>query len=150
MRAGIASWTFRTPATRAAACGFQTSRVVRTVKPIAGDNTAQIQAAIDEVSKLALEPDGFRGAVLLERGRYDVGAEIQHCGQRRRAAGQRIGRERDGAPRHGCAAPGVRVAGAGTWQPDGKPARVSDAYVPAGASSVRVDATAGFRQAIVC
>src|SRR5687768_3538432 len=47
-------------------------RVVRTVKPIAGDNTAQIQAAIDEVAKLSVDSSGFRGAVLLERGTYDV------------------------------------------------------------------------------
>jgi hypothetical protein len=38
-------------------------RVVRTVKAITGDNTAQIQAAIDEVSKLEPDTNGFRGAV---------------------------------------------------------------------------------------
>src|SRR5687767_4082854 len=37
-------------------------RVARTVKPIEGDNTAHIQAAIDDVSKLAADANGFRGA----------------------------------------------------------------------------------------
>ena len=52
-------------------------RVARTVKPVAGDNTAQIQAAIDEVSKLAPDANGFRGAVLLERGTYDVAGSLR-------------------------------------------------------------------------
>jgi hypothetical protein len=43
--------------------------VKRTVKPIAGDNTAGIQSAIDEVSALPLEGK-FRGAVLLAPGTY--------------------------------------------------------------------------------
>ncbi|WP_420156076.1 DUF6298 domain-containing protein [Siphonobacter sp.] len=37
-----------------------------------GDATARIQAAIDYVSKLPLTTDGFRGAVLLEKGLYEV------------------------------------------------------------------------------
>src|SRR5918992_226844 len=41
-------------------------RVARTVKPLTGDNTAQIQAAIDDVATLSIDSSGFRGAVLLE------------------------------------------------------------------------------------
>ena len=52
-------------------------RVVRTVKAITGDNTAQIQAAIDEVSNLPVDASGFRGAVLLERGTYDVDGTVR-------------------------------------------------------------------------
>ncbi len=37
-----------------------------------GDDLARIQAAIDEVSRLALDARGFRGAVLLRRGQYRV------------------------------------------------------------------------------
>jgi hypothetical protein len=43
-------------------------RVARTVKPLGGDNTPQIQAAIDEVSKLPRDAGGVRGAILLEPG----------------------------------------------------------------------------------
>ena len=52
-------------------------RVARSVKPVAGDNTAHIQAAIDEVSKLPLDANGFRGAVLLDRGSYDIAGTLR-------------------------------------------------------------------------
>src|SRR5262245_16040891 len=43
------------------------------VNPIEGDNTRQIQAAIDYVSQLPADERGFRGAVLLTKGRHLVG-----------------------------------------------------------------------------
>lgn len=46
--------------------------MVRTLTPIAGDNTARIQAAIDSVAKLPLNPQGIRGALKLEAGMYRV------------------------------------------------------------------------------
>lgn len=50
--------------------------VKATISPADGDATARIQAAIDEVAKLPLGKDGFRGALLLEKGRYDVGGTL--------------------------------------------------------------------------
>ncbi len=38
----------------------------RTIGPVEGDDTASIQAAIDEVEALAPDVDGFRGAVALD------------------------------------------------------------------------------------
>jgi hypothetical protein len=46
---------------------------VVTLSPIAGNNRGQIQAAIDQVSQLPLNANGYRGAVLLTRGTYEVG-----------------------------------------------------------------------------
>jgi len=43
---------------------------------IAGDATALIQTAIDYVGKLPLDKNGFRGAVFLERGTYNVGGSL--------------------------------------------------------------------------
>jgi hypothetical protein len=43
-----------------------------TIGPVAGDNRANIQEAIDRVSRLPLDANGFRGAVLLTKGRYPV------------------------------------------------------------------------------
>ena len=37
--------------------------VKETIWPVAGDNTANIQAAIDKVSAMPLDRNGFRGAV---------------------------------------------------------------------------------------
>jgi hypothetical protein len=43
---------------------------------IAGDATALIQTAIDYVGKLPLDKNGFRGAVFLEKGTYNVGGSL--------------------------------------------------------------------------
>jgi hypothetical protein len=46
------------------------------VSPAPGDASARIQAAIDKVSRLPLDPYGFRGAVLLQPGEYDISSHI--------------------------------------------------------------------------
>lgn len=46
------------------------------VEPGEGDDTARIQAAIDFVSYLPVQADGFRGAVLLKKGTYDIFGEL--------------------------------------------------------------------------
>src|SRR3954447_25474200 len=56
--------------------GLPTARVVRTIGPVEGDNTAQIQAAIDSVATLAPGADGLRGAVLLKTGEYQVSGTV--------------------------------------------------------------------------
>lgn len=46
--------------------------VVKTISPIAGDNTSHIQAALDEVGRMPLNANGIRGALLLQAGSYNV------------------------------------------------------------------------------
>ncbi|MDH7571641.1 MAG: hypothetical protein QHJ73_18845, partial [Armatimonadota bacterium] len=48
-----------------------------TVTPGEGDDGARIQAAIDAVSALPLDAEGFRGAVLLKRGRYEISGSLR-------------------------------------------------------------------------
>lgn len=50
--------------------------VVLRVKPIEGDNTAHLQNAINQVAALPLQENGFRGAILLEKGRYSVAGQL--------------------------------------------------------------------------
>lgn len=50
--------------------------VVRTVSPRTGDNLLNIQSAIDEVSTMPLNLNGFRGAILFKAGRYFVDGTI--------------------------------------------------------------------------
>jgi hypothetical protein len=50
--------------------------VVQTLSPGGGDDHAEIQAALDAVSALPLNPDGFRGAVLLAAGTWQVGEPL--------------------------------------------------------------------------
>src|SRR5436190_1629410 len=44
--------------------------------PVAGDNTENVQAAIDRVSALPLDKSGFRGAVVLRAGYYRMATPI--------------------------------------------------------------------------
>ncbi len=46
--------------------------VVKTISAIEGDNTAHIQAALDEIGALPMDENGLRGALLLEAGTYDI------------------------------------------------------------------------------
>ena len=51
---------------------------VKVVVPLkSGDATARIQSAIDYVSSLPLNKSGFRGAVLLQKGLYQVDGALQ-------------------------------------------------------------------------
>jgi hypothetical protein len=51
--------------------------VVKTIGSSAGDNTANIQTAINEVAIRPLDANGFRGAILLTAGAYRVSGTIQ-------------------------------------------------------------------------
>lgn len=53
-----------------------TVEVKKTISPIAGDNTAHIQAAIDEVAQLLPNANGHKGAVLLSAGKYEIRGTI--------------------------------------------------------------------------
>ncbi len=51
--------------------------VVLSITPVEGDNTAHVQAAIDQVSALPLDANGFRGALLLEAGSYPISGSLR-------------------------------------------------------------------------
>ena len=64
-------------------CGYMASETaipnvaVKVIVPtVKGDATAQIQKAIDYVSSLPLNAQGFRGTVLLEKGTYDIAGNL--------------------------------------------------------------------------
>ena len=48
-----------------------------TVEPGKGNDALRIQASIDRVSKMPLDKNGFRGAVLLKKGRYELAEPIK-------------------------------------------------------------------------
>ena len=50
---------------------FDAARTV-TVSPVAGDDTASLQAAIDAASAMPLQADGFRGLVRLSAGEFQI------------------------------------------------------------------------------
>ena len=97
--------------------------------PAAGDNTARIQAALDNAT----------GAVVLAAGEYEIAGtlSITHSGVVLRGEKGAVIRL-TGKPHRF-----LEIHGAGTWQEEGAAAPVLEAYVPAGASSFRVrDASA--------
>ena len=51
--------------------------VVKTLSPITGDNTAQIQKAISEVGFMPMDSNGFRGVIFLEPGIYRINSTIK-------------------------------------------------------------------------
>ena len=120
-------------------------RVVRTLSASAGDTTALIQAALDEVSRGPIGSDGFRGAVLLRPGTYEVSGTLRIGTSgvvlRGSGSGDTGTTIRVTGPPHRL----LDIAGTGTWQTDGAPAAITDAYVPSGADRVRVDGASRFK-----
>jgi len=50
--------------------------VVKSISPVSGDNTAHIQAAIDEVGNKPLNANGHRGTLLLNAGKYNISGRL--------------------------------------------------------------------------
>lgn len=137
-----------------------------TIWPVAGDNTENVQAAIEKVSALPLDKGGFRGAVLLRAGYYKMATplRIQASGVVLRGEGMGdtgtilvgTGTGRTSAPA-GAGGPGgspgggqstlVQIAGAsGVTTKDETRQVVTDDYVPVGARSFKVTSARGFKR----
>lgn len=134
--------------------------VKETVWPVAGDNTANIQAAIYKVSALPLDRYGFRGTVLLRAGYYRMATPIliQASGVVLRGEGMGdtgtvlIGTGTGRIAGAGGGAPGggqptlIKIAGAsGVTTKDETKQIVTDDYVPVGARSFKVASARGFK-----
>src|SRR4051794_3440873 len=61
---------------RGGGVAIPTVAVKETIWPVLGDNTANIQAAIDKVSAMPVGRNGFRGAVLLRAGYYKMATGV--------------------------------------------------------------------------
>lgn len=51
--------------------------VMVVVYPVEGDDTKRIQAAIDYVSRLPLKENGFRGAIRLAPGKFEIASQLR-------------------------------------------------------------------------
>jgi hypothetical protein len=118
-----------------------------TVNPGPGDDGALIQAAIDQVSALPLDANGFRGAVLLTAGEYQIAGHLEI-----RASGVVLRGEGDSETGTALRATGtdprtlVQVLGTGNRTlVAGTRHNLIDPYVPVGARSFQVGSTAGLR-----
>ena len=129
-----------------------------TVWPVVGDNTSNLQAAIDRVSALPLDQTGFRGAVLIKMGYYKMAnpITIQASGVVLRGEGMGdtgtiligTGNPRaDAGPARGRTPPTlVKVAGTAGWvTKDESKQFVTDDYVPVGSHRIRVASARAFK-----
>ena len=104
---------------------------VKTVGASGGDDTAAIQSAIDEVSRLPLNV-GFRGAVLLKPGTFNASQTIviRSSGVVLRGSGSGS----DGTTINMTGKPHLcfRLGAESDLHLSGKPAAITDPYVPSG------------------
>ena len=135
-------------------CGYEaggkripTVPVRETIEPVRGDAGKVIQEAIDKVSALAPDGNGFRGTVLLKRGKYSVAGvlHIKADGVVLRGEG-----EDDGGTVLVAAGRGQRTlvaVGVGCQPKEVERTRqpVADTFVPVGARTLRVESAAGFK-----
>lgn len=124
-----------------------------TVWPVLGDNSANIQAAIDKVSALPLDASGFRGAVLLKIGTYELEKpiSIKASGIVLRGEGMseigtiligKIPKDRQAYGRGGL----VNISGPKAIAPQEDTKQIiTDKYVAVGARSFNVVSARGFK-----
>jgi hypothetical protein len=115
------------------------------VSPIAGDDGANIQAAINQVAAMPLDANGFRGAVLLAAGEYQISnsISINASGVVLRGAGDDTNGTVLRATGTGQRTL-VRVSGSGSASTvSGTTHNITNVYVPVGARSFNVDSTSG-------
>jgi hypothetical protein len=119
---------------------------VRIVVPvIKGDATPFIQAALDEVSALQPDKHGIRGAVLLQKGHYEIAGSLVV-----RASGVVLrgsGMNEAGTVLTGTGADRqtlIRIIGVNNRSLSA-PARITNGYVPVNARSLNVDNPRQFR-----
>jgi hypothetical protein len=144
--------------------------VKETIWPVAGDNTAHLQAAIDKISALPLDKSGFRGTVLLRAGYYRMATPVRIQASGVVLRGESMGDTGTiligtgtGRPPAPTGAPGpgggpgggfgggqatlVQIAGASGAVPN-EPTKqiIADDYVPVGARSFTVASARAFRR----
>lgn len=124
-----------------------------TIWPVLGDNSANIQAAIDSVSSLPPDASGFRGAVVLRTGTYELHkpVTISASGVVLRGEGMsdigtiliaKIPQDRQAFGRNAL----VNITGpTGITVLEETKQNITDKYVPVGATSVNVASAKAFR-----
>jgi hypothetical protein len=130
--------------------------VRETVWPVEGDNAANIQGAIDRVSILPLDENGFRGAILIKKGYYKLFEPIRISASGVVLRGE--GMEKTNTILIGMTTDSMKtgnsyrntalvvIAGPKEIEPDiSRAARIADKFVPFGAKSFRVESAKTFK-----
>lgn len=128
-------------------CGYKASEQpiptiqVKVIVPVVkGDATLRIQSALDYVASLPADANGFRGAVLLQKGNYEVRGQL-------RITASGIVLRGSGMQENGTTITGtgterttlVRITGSRPdWTKNSTGIPITDAYVPVNATSFHV------------
>jgi len=119
---------------------------VVTVNPSGDDDTANIQAAINQVSSGTPDANGFRGAVLLAPGSFNVSSTLNINTSGVVLAGSGSGlNDPNGTLINMTGSPFrlLNVAGSGSYS-QGTQIAMTDSYIPSGATTINVADASGF------
>lgn len=118
---------------------------VLTISPIAGDDTTHIQNAINQIAAMPIGSNGYRGALLLQAGTYDINTQLNITASGIVLRG--AGRDTNGTILHGRGTTQralINVQGSGGATNVGATRNLIDKVVPAGSRSFRVDVPGEF------
>ncbi|MFT3844240.1 MAG: DUF6298 domain-containing protein [Lacibacter sp.] len=126
-------------------CGYKASEqpipdvAVKVVVPVAkGDATLRIQSALDYVASLPADANGFRGAVLLQKGTYEVFGQLRITASGVVLRGSGINTTTIVGAGTGRLAL-IKIVGKNTIAKEQIELKITDAYVPVNAMSFHVD-----------
>lgn len=133
-------------------CGYKASEqaipnvAVKVVVPVAkGDATIRIQSALDYVATLTPDANGFRGAVLLQKGVYEVFGQLRITASGVVLRGSGINATTIIGAGTGRLAL-IKITGKNTITREAGGMRITDAYVPVNAMSFHVDSSIAFKE----
>lgn len=119
--------------------------VVKTIMPsVSGSSEEIIQSAINEVSKMSPDKNGFRGAILLKKGTYNIPGiiKVEANGIVLRGEGNDTKLIAGGTMQR----PLISVSGKGSIKESGNlRTKITDTYVPVGARSFTVGSSEGYK-----
>ena len=112
------------------------------ISPVAGDNTANIQNAINTVGNLSADTNGFRGAVYLNPGTYTCSGSLSWAkgGVVLRGAGENSAILLFTGAARTC----ITINGSSGSSGTGSIVSITDSYVPCGAKTFSVSSASGF------
>jgi len=114
--------------------------VQQTVSPVGGDNTANIQNALNTVGSVTPDPNGFRGAVLLSPGTYEMDGALTFNNNGVVLRGS--GTNNTTLVFYGTSGTSLTLSGGGVGHISGATTHyITDSYVPLGATSFHLDST---------
>lgn len=116
--------------------------VVKTVTAVAGDNTSNVQTAINQVAAMPLQANGFRGAILFKAGLYEIASRINITASGIVLRGEGPGTEfkATGTTQYDL----IRIGSGSVSANTAVQKKISDTFVPIGANSVTVESGHSF------